>query len=282
LTVDAKLARYADRAGVDRVGVDLEIIGKAERQGGLGTWISDHREDQIPAIADQLSQASLFARTNPLHRDSVNDVAHLLDMGVEVLMVPMFTTAREVEKYIGLVKGRAKVVPLLETVPAAERVEEIVALDGIDEIHVGINDLGLGLGFRNRFLTLTTDLIVRVVDSILEAGIRLALGSIGRALDDSLPLPSELVYAQYARLGATAAFVSQQFLSDDMTESQFRMEVEKIRERMTYWSRRDSGELKDAYRRFRTILENLTGTITNKATTPNRVNPQSPHDRGRD
>ena len=36
-TNDPALARRADDAGIDRVGIDLDRLGKAERQQGLNT-----------------------------------------------------------------------------------------------------------------------------------------------------------------------------------------------------------------------------------------------------
>ena len=39
-TNDVELARRADVAGVNRIGLDLEVLGKAKRQQHLNTWIS--------------------------------------------------------------------------------------------------------------------------------------------------------------------------------------------------------------------------------------------------
>src|SRR4051794_12548406 len=65
-TDDPALAREADAAGVDRVGVDLERLGKAERQRGLGTWISPHTVEDAVQVGGVLERAALFARTEPL------------------------------------------------------------------------------------------------------------------------------------------------------------------------------------------------------------------------
>src|SRR5687768_18349093 len=66
-TGDPRLAARADAAGVDRIGVDLERLGKAERQRGLGTWISAHAEADLAALAPALTRAALFARVNPIN-----------------------------------------------------------------------------------------------------------------------------------------------------------------------------------------------------------------------
>ncbi|WP_447971132.1 aldolase/citrate lyase family protein [Nitrospira sp. M1] len=259
-TGDLALARFADSAGVDRVGVDLEVIGKAERQGGLNTWISGHKEDLIPAMREQLAHAKLFARTNPLHSGTVDEVGRLIDMGVEVLMLPYFTTAQDVRTYAHIVGDRAHVVPLLENVQAANIIEDLVALDEIREIHVGINDLGLSLGFRNRFSTLATDLVVHIASCVRQSGKRLGFGHVGRAMDRSLPIPSDLVYAQYARLGATATIVSRKFVYDaGMEEQEFIAEIQKVRERMAFWQGSRLEDLDNAYEAYRTLLQSLTG-----------------------
>lgn len=264
-TGDIDLARAADRAGVDRVGVDLEIVGKAKRQGGMDTWISGHKEDLIPPMKRQLTRAKLFARTNPLHRGSIDEVERLINMGVEVFMLPFFTTSQEVTQFLRIVRNRAYVVPLLENLQAAEKIEEFVALDEIQEIHVGINDLGLSLGFQNRFLTLGTDLIVHIASRVRSAGKRLGVGHVGRAMDTSLPIPSDLVYAQYARLGAAATIISRKFVYEEgMEETEFIAEIQKVRERMDYWRSRGEDELEDAYQQYCRLLEKLTGIDPSK------------------
>src|SRR6186713_1663946 len=104
-TNDLDLARRADAAGVQRIGVDLERLGKAERQRGRGTWISPHTIDDLAVLKPALSRARLFARVNPLHADSGEEVAAVLAAGVEVLMLPMVASAHEAAAFTALVDG---------------------------------------------------------------------------------------------------------------------------------------------------------------------------------
>ena len=245
-TNDPRLAARADAAGVDRVGVDLERLGKPERQAGLGTWISGHEESDLPALAAELSRACLFARTDPLHDGTPAQVERLLAAGVEVLMVPMFRTADEVARYTDVVAGRAHVVLLLETAEAAERIESIVAVEGVDEVHLGLNDLTLALGLANRFAVLATELAARVAEAVTGAGVRFGAGGIGRVGDDGLPIPTDLVYAQYPRLGATAALISRAFLAPDPERLDLAAEVARSRARLAEWAKRPRAELEAA------------------------------------
>jgi hypothetical protein len=73
-TNDPLFARRGDRAGIDRIGVDLERLGKEDRQRGLGTWLSPHHEDDLRAVGAALETAALFARLNPLHAENAREV----------------------------------------------------------------------------------------------------------------------------------------------------------------------------------------------------------------
>ena len=75
----------------------------------------------LPGVRAALTRSQLFARVNPLHRGSRDEVERLLELGVRVLMLPMFETAEAVARFCTIVSGRATVVPLLETRGAAEQ-----------------------------------------------------------------------------------------------------------------------------------------------------------------
>jgi 2-keto-3-deoxy-L-rhamnonate aldolase RhmA len=66
-------------------------------------------------------------------------------------MLPMFRTAFEVSNFVSMVRERAKAIILLETPEAMMRIDEILSVGGIREIHFGLNDLHLGLKLHSRF-----------------------------------------------------------------------------------------------------------------------------------
>ena len=240
------LAARADAAGIDRVGLDLESIGKRDRQAGLGTWISPHSEHDLPALAAVLAKAQLFARTEPMNPKLGDQVERLIAAGVEVLMLPMFSSADDVARFVDHVAGRARVVLLLETAGAVERIDEILAVEGIDDIHLGLNDLALSIGARNRFEVLADAAVARAARAIVQTGVRFGAGGLGRVDDKSLPIPTDLIYAQYARLGATAALVSRAFLAPDPAQVDLDSEVARARRRLADWALRPVDELEAA------------------------------------
>jgi HpcH/HpaI aldolase/citrate lyase family len=250
-TADPRLAARADAAGIDRVGVDFERLGKRERQSGLGTWISPHTLADLAAVGAALRSARLFARVNPLNPASEDELERVIGRGAQVVMLPMFTTAEEVAEFVRLLAGRADPVLLVEQRAAVERIEEIVAVPGVREVHIGLNDLALDMGAQNRFAVLLSDEVERVSEATLAAGLRFGLGGLGRVDDETLPIPSDLLYAQHVRLGSTAALVSRRFAPGDANPAGLPAAVRAMRQRLAEWQASGSDAIEAAHRELR-------------------------------
>lgn len=67
ITNRPEIAQIAESAGVDRIFVDLEYIGKADRQSGLDTVKSKHTLDDVRIISKAITMAELLVRINPIH-----------------------------------------------------------------------------------------------------------------------------------------------------------------------------------------------------------------------
>jgi len=235
VTCDPAVIRHADKAGVDRIGIDIERMGKHLRQGNRpGYRISDHELDDLATVVSNVTNAEIFVRFNPLHPDSQSEIDRALDLGAQVVMLPSFTEPREAARFVKMVGGRAKPILLVETAAAAARISEFVAIEGVTEVMVGLNDLHISLGWSNPFEVMTSDLIVSIAAHVREAGIRFGVGGLARAEDSTLPVSPDLVYAQYPRLGATAAWLARSFYSGINT-CEIPFEVRKLNERLAYW-----------------------------------------------
>ena len=246
------LAAAADGAGVDRIGPDLERLGKQERQGGMNRWISDHTEGELPGVFAALARARRFVRCNPPHPGLAAEIERLLAQGAQVVMLPHFHHVDEARRFVGAIGGRARSVLLVETVRAASRVAELCRLEGLDEIHFGLNDLSLDLGWGNQFAVLCSSLLEDACAVVRESGLPFAVGGIGRALDRSLPVRSELVYAQYPRLGASGALLSRVFFAG-LPEERIAAEVAAARARLDHWARQDTASLDRARDELRAL-----------------------------
>ena len=230
ITSDPAVALIAEQNGVDRIWVDMEYIGKGKRQGGMDTVQSHHTVEDVRAIRESVQTAEVLVRVNPIHDalpdygDSKWEIDAVVDAGADVVMLPYFKTADEVRTFLKLVGGRAKTMLLVETPEAVEAIDEILALDGIDEIHIGLNDLSLGYGMKFMFELLADGTVERLCLKFRRAGIPYGFGGIA-ALGKGM-LPAERVIREHYRLGSTRVILSRSFCNTSLVTDL--NEVERI------------------------------------------------------
>jgi 2-keto-3-deoxy-L-rhamnonate aldolase RhmA len=239
ITNNPVIAKIAQNAGVDRIWVDMEYIGKEERQGGMDTVKSHHTIDDIKALRPVVTTSELLVRINPIHEKtneymgSEEEIQATVNAGADVIMLPMFKTASEVKKFVDYVGGRVKTQLLVETKEAAENIDEILQIDGIDEIHIGLNDLHLSYKKTFMFELLCDNTVKNLCEKIRKKGIKYGFGGIARV--GMGMLPSEHVIAEHYHLGSTAAILSRSFCNANLVEDPTQIEsifiqgVEKIR-----------------------------------------------------
>ena len=220
ITNNPAVARIAENAGVDWIFVDMEIIGKAFRQSGLNTVQNHHTVDDIKKIRKTISQSKLLVRVNPIHdamenySSSKDEIEASIEAGADILMLPYFKTVEEVKTFIHLVNGRTKTLLLLETVEAANLIDEILEVPGIDMIHLGLNDMHLELGMKFMFELLADGTVERLGDKIKAKGIPFGFG--GVATLDGGALPGSMVLKEHVRLGSSMVIVSRSFCNTEI------------------------------------------------------------------
>ena len=216
ITNNEKVARIAQDAGVDRIWVDLEYKGKEERQAGMNTVKSNHTVDDVRRLRPIVTKSSLMVRVNPLDGDSEAEINAVIDAGAEYVMLPMFKTKDEVERFIALVGGRAKTILLLETAEAAERILEYIDIPGIDEVHIGLNDLHLAYKKTFMFELLIDGTVDRLARILNEHGVRFGFGGFARVGYGILP--AEKILTQHYALGSQMAILSRGFCDANRVE----------------------------------------------------------------
>lgn len=233
ITNDTELARYAQDCGVDRVMVDLEYLGKKERQGHLDTVISNHSLQDVSKVRNVLHSSKLQVRVNPIHKGSEKEINEVLSRGAEIVMLPMFKTCHEVETFLSIINGRAITCLLLETSQALVRIDDILQIEGIDEVYIGLNDLHLSMGLDFMFELLSGGIVEYIATKINKKGIRFGFGGItrfGKGVVDS-----HLVLSEHYRLGSQVVILSRDFhgkarsLEDLKIQLNLEDEIKKIR-----------------------------------------------------
>lgn len=215
ITNDPEIASIAENAGVDRIFVDMEYIGKSDRQGGMDTVQSFHTVEDVKRIKKVIKKAELLVRVNQLHDatdeycSSEDEINAVIEAGADLVMLPYFHDAKDIERFVKIVDGRANVFPLLESRDALLNVDEILAVPGIDEIHVGINDLSLDLGKKFMFELLADGTVEYLCNKFKEKGIPYGFGGIGRI--GTGDIHADYVIKEHYRLGSGCAILSRSF-----------------------------------------------------------------------
>ncbi len=234
------VATLIEKCGVDRIFVDLEYIGKSDRQGGMDTVQSRHTLDDVKAISNAITTAELLVRVNPIHDatdsycSSKEEIDIAIKNGADILMLPYFKTVNEVKTFLSCVDGRVKTMLLLETAEAAEIVDDILTLDGIDYIYVGLNDLSLSYGMSFMFKVLTNGLVEKLCNKFKQKAIPYGFGGIA-ALGKGA-VPAEMVIREHYRLGSSCAILARSFCNVEKVgsfkeiEDIFTVGIKEIRE----------------------------------------------------
>lgn len=255
ITNNVEVAKIAESIGVDRIFVDMEYIGKDLRQGGMDTVQSRHTIADIEKIRSNITKSELMVRCNPIHdatdeySSSEEEINSIINAGADVIMLPYFKTVAEVKRFIEFVNGRAKTILLVETPEAVEYIEEILSIDGIDEVFIGLNDLSLGYGKHFMFELLADGTVEKLCKIFQKKNIPYGFGgiaSLGKGL-----LPAEHIIAEHYRLGSSCVILSRSFCNLsvvkelDEVDSIFREGIRNIRNYERYCSLQEEEFLND-------------------------------------
>ncbi len=224
ITNAPKVAAIAQKYGVDRIFIDLETLGKEERQKGMNTVKSNHTVLDVLSLRKIITQSEILVRVNPWNKESPKEIDDVVKAGADVIMLPMWKTADEVRSFVRAVDGRAKTMLLLETKEADECLDEVLSLGGVDEIHIGLNDLHLSYGLTFMFELLANGTIERICAKIRAHGIPYGFGGVARI--GAGDLPAERILSEHYRLGSSFAILSRSFCNTDLVQDMG--EVERI------------------------------------------------------
>ncbi|MEL7556147.1 MAG: aldolase/citrate lyase family protein [bacterium] len=233
ITNQPQVAKIAEKNGVEWIWIDLETIGKDERQKGKNSVKSHHSIEDIKIIKPLLTTSLLLVRVNPWNEKSKLEINAVIDAKADMIMLPMWKTVKEVQDFISTINGRAKTMLLLETKEAVECLDEVLKISGIDEIHIGLNDLHLSYCKTFMFELLADGTIERLCNKIRTVGLPYGFGGIAKIGDGILP--AEKIILEHYRLGSTRVILSRTFcdytLIDSFKEieSVFRNNIKRLR-----------------------------------------------------
>ncbi len=217
ITNNPEIAMIAQKNGVNRIFIDMEYIGKEKRQPNMDTVKNHHTVEDIKNIRGVINESEILVRVNPIHNESKKEIDDVINAKADIIMLPMWKTKDDVEKFLSFVNGRAKTMLLLETAEAAECLDEVLELAGIDEVHIGLNDLSLSLHKKFLFEPLADGTVDTITRKLKNKNITFGFGGFGRI--GSGDLPAEKIVAEHYRLGSDIAILSRSFCNYEKTES---------------------------------------------------------------
>ena len=209
ITNNLDIALIAEKYGVDRIWIDLERLGKEERQMNMDSVKSQHKISDIAIIKPFLTKSKLLVRVNPWNKNSKEEIEKGIDAGADIIMLPMWKSVLDVQNFINAVDGKAKTVLLLETKEAVECVDNVLKLPGIDEIHIGLNDLHLSYAKTFMFELLADGTVEKLCNKFQTAGLPYGFGGVSKIGDGVLP--AEKIIMEHYRLGSTRVILSRAF-----------------------------------------------------------------------
>ena len=262
ITNSPAVALIAEKNGVDRVWIDLETLGKEERQKNMNSVKSHHTLQDVETISNVLTKSECMVRINPWNENSLDEIEKVIVAGADRIMLPMWKTTNEVDAFLNAVNKRISTTLLLETKEAAECLAEILLHPLIDEIHIGLNDLHLSYGLTFMFELLSNGTVELLCKKMKKAGIKYGFGGVAR-LGEGM-LPAERVIMEHYRLGSSRAILSRSFCNtEEITdiaeiEKVFSENVRILREYERTMSSKTEGEYMDNKSR---ILNAVTGIV---------------------
>ena len=234
ITNDPQVARIAQNRGVDRIWIDLETRGKDQRQKGHKMILSNHTIEDIKRIRPILSKAELMVRINSWNPHSKEEIDNVINAGADIVMLPYWKTVKEVKEFLDALNGRAKNILLLETKEAVEVLDDILELEGINEIFIGLNDLHLSYGMKFLFEPLAEGIVDKIAHKIMAKNFPFGFGGVARLGYGWIP--AENILMEQYRLGASLAILSRSFCNVDLLvdydeiDRLFDVELKRIRE----------------------------------------------------
>jgi len=263
ITGDADVAEYVHDCGVERIFVDLEQLGKAERQPG-DTVKSQHTLGDVARIRSRVPKAEVLTRIDPLHSGTREQIEGALDAGTDLIMLPMWRTVADVEQVAAMINGRCRFIPLCELPEALRLVADV--LPYVDEIYLGLNDLRIARGGAFLFEPLAEGEVDEFARNA--GGKPFGFGGIARVGGGLVD--GGMIVREHVRLGSSMVILSRDFHNKSVTLEDFQRndiaaEVKKVRDAEAVARTMSPKELDLAHEETAKAIRDVAGRIRAKS-----------------
>lgn len=224
--------------GAKGIVVDFETHGKADRQQGFDTQINDHDWHDLRDVKEDLN-AYVICRINGTNDNTEAEVMQALHLGADEILIPMIRKLSEVTTILHLVKEKAHVSVMIETLEAINITRQLDQLP-LARVYVGLNDLRICRGSDSIFSAIEDG----TVESIREMIKYTPFGFGGLTTPGfGTPLPVEHFLHEMTRLDCQFTFLRRSFFQDTAKKN-IQEELFKISEAIQLSMNRDEESIK--------------------------------------
>tara|TARA_B100000787_G_C16198231_1_gene302634 strand:- start:6052 stop:6846 length:795 start_codon:yes stop_codon:yes gene_type:complete len=228
ITGSPEEAKFVDDRGVDFIFIDMEYIGKSERQPGDSVK-NRHTIQNISDIKKLCNPANLLVRVNPYGGHSKTEINEAISAGATHIMVPMIASIESIEAVNRIIDGRVFLVPLIETIFSLQNLELIIDRVIPEFVYFGLNDLHRELRLNFMFEILAMGLLEYPADICRKNNIKFGFGGVTKF--DYGVLNSKFILNEHMRLGSSYVIISRDF-TKNVKSSEFGEQLELIRSYM--------------------------------------------------
>lgn len=230
ITNNVHEAKIVDNLGIDWIFIDLEKVGKEQRQSGRNTVMSDHSISDVQKIRKVINNTKILVRCNPIGTHSKKEIEEINNTsGIDMVMLPFFKTVKEVKMFIELL-DTSKVEPtlLIETISAIDNLNEILKIYPFKYVHIGLNDIHIERNTTFMFEAYVDGLLEKTVSILKVNNQKFGIGGIGKIGSGLLPSP-ECVINEHTRLNSCGVILSRSFkgIYNKEKEESFKSELER-------------------------------------------------------
>ncbi len=247
-------AQIVDKLDIDWIFIDIEKVGKKDRQVGRNTVLSDHSISDVQKIRSVINNTKILLRCNPIGIHSRKEIEEINKInGLDMVMLPFFKNATEVKIFLELL-DTSKVEPalLIETTSAINNLNDILKLYPFKYVHIGLNDIHIERNSCFMFEPFIDGLLEETVSILNNNNIKFGIGGIGKIGSDLLPTP-ECLIKEHIRLKSSGVILSRSFkgnfniMSKELFESELTQSVINFRNYEKYSKTLDENQLNENY-----------------------------------
>ena len=236
--------------GVRTFLVDWEWLGKDARQQGFDTEIRPGTAADLAAVA-AMPRAAAWCRINRLGPHTPAEVDAAIEAGAEGLFLPMVTRPPEVDRFLGLIAGRAAAGILVETIEALACVQDLSAFP-LDRVYFGLNDFAISRGGGSIFRAVLDGSVARAREAF--SAVPFGFGGL-TAADAGHPVPCRRLIEEMARLQCDFSFLRRSFRRDYATRPAI---IDGITAAWTECTQRDPAAVVRDHERLRAVIRDLS------------------------